>query len=38
MIALLSTAGRMFKWFGTGKGEVVFDGGSVGELRCSGAG
>jgi hypothetical protein len=33
MIALLSTAGRMFKWFGTGKGEVVFDGGSVGELR-----
>lgn len=30
-VALLSAAGRMVKVFKTGKGEVVFDGGSVGE-------
>jgi hypothetical protein len=31
MVALLSTAGRAFKVLGTGRGEVVFDGGSVGK-------
>lgn len=27
----MSTAGRVFKVMGTGRGEVVFDGGSTGE-------